>query len=106
LRKTKILVKTVCVLAVLWLLGCGVLYEVMRRPPEVFGRFMAKLPAPAAFLLFPFETLWMRARAGHLQVGDKAPDFSLSTLDKTASVRLSNLTAEGHAVVLIFGSYT
>jgi peroxiredoxin len=41
-----------------------------------------------------------------LRVGDLAPDFSLMRLDKTASVQLSALTAQGHPVVLIFGSYT
>ncbi len=67
---------------------------------------MAKLPGPVPFLLFPFETLWMQARAGHLNVGDRAPDFSLTRLDKTDTIKLSNLTAQGKPVVLIFGSYT
>jgi len=67
---------------------------------------MAKLPGPVAFLVFPFETLWTHARAGHLLVGDAAPDFSLQKLDKTGSVQLSALTAQSRPVVLIFGSYT
>lgn len=92
--------------AVLWLVGCGALYHVMRQPPETFGHFMATLPGPVPFLLFPFETLWTRARAGDLKVGDSAPDFSLTKLDKSASVQLSTLTAQGRPVVLIFGSYT
>ena len=78
----------------------------MRQPPETFGSFMAKLPGPVPFLVFPFETLWMRARAGDLKVGDSAPDFSLTKLDKSGSVQLSTLTAQGQPVVLIFGSYT
>jgi hypothetical protein len=94
------------VIALLWVIGCGALYQVMRQPPETFGRFMAKLPGPVPFLFFPFETLWLRARAGHLQVGDPAPDFLLTKLDKSASVQLSNLTAQDRPVVLIFGSYT
>jgi hypothetical protein len=94
------------VIALVWLLGCGVLYEIMRQPPETFGRFMAKLPGPVPFLLFPFETLWIHARAGNLHVGDRAPDFSLMRLDKSAPVQPSALTAQGHPVVLIFGSYT
>jgi hypothetical protein len=94
------------VIAVTWLLCCGVLFQIMRQPPETFGRFMAKLPGPVPFLLFPFETLWMEARAGHLKVGDRAPDFSLTRLDKSATVQLSNLTAQRAPVVLIFGSYT
>jgi hypothetical protein len=36
-----------------------------------------------AFAVLPFETLWMNARAGHLQVGDAAPEFNLKTLDGT-----------------------
>jgi hypothetical protein len=67
---------------------------------------MTKIPVPVAFLVLPFETLWTHARAGALQVGDPAPDFALAKLDKTATVQLSNLTAQGKPVVLIFGSYT
>jgi peroxiredoxin len=48
----------------------------------------------------------MHARAGELKVGDPAPDFSLMKLDKSASVQLSSLTAQGRPVVLVFGSYT
>jgi len=67
---------------------------------------MAKIPGPVPFLIFPFETLWMRARAGTLQVGSPAPDFALVKLDKTAQVQLSALTAQQKPVVLVFGSYT
>jgi hypothetical protein len=100
------LVRAFAVVALLWLLGCAALYQIMRKPPETFARFMAKLPGPVPFLLFPFETLWTHARAGALQVGDPAPDFSLAKLDKSASVQLSALTTQGRPVVLIFGSYT
>ncbi|MFY9741644.1 MAG: hypothetical protein WA252_02300 [Candidatus Sulfotelmatobacter sp.] len=93
-------------ITLLWLLACGSLYQIMRQPPEIFGRFMARIPGPVAFLVLPFETLWMHARAGGLQVGDSAPDFSLMKLDKSGSVRLSSLMAAGQPVVLIFGSYT
>jgi hypothetical protein len=102
----KRLIATVIVLAVLWVTGCAGLYRIMRRPPEEFARFMAKLPGPVPFLLFPFETLWMRARAGTLHVGDAAPDFSLAKLDHSATVQLATLTAEHRPVVLVFGSYT
>jgi hypothetical protein len=77
----------------------------MHQPPETFGRVMAKMPGPVPFLLFPFETLWTHARAGSLQVGDAAPDFSLLKLDKTERVQLSSLNTE-QPVVLVFGSYT
>ena len=100
------MVRAFPVIALVWVLGCAALYHIMRQPPETFARFMAHLPGPVPFLLFPFETLWTHARAGDLQVGDPAPDFSLMKLDKGASVRLSTLTAQGRPVVLIFGSYT
>jgi hypothetical protein len=67
---------------------------------------MTKIPAPVAFLVLPFETLWTHARAGALEIGDPAPDFALTKLDKSATVQLSALTAQGKPVVLIFGSYT
>jgi len=102
----KTLVTTLSGLAVLWLIACGALYGIMRRPPESFARVIAKVPGPVAFLVLPFETLWTRARAGSLAVGDAAPDFTLTKLDKTSQVRLSALTADGKPVVLIFGSYT
>jgi hypothetical protein len=102
----KAAVATVCVIAVLWAVSCAALYRVMQQPPESFARVMAKIPGPVPFLLLPFETLWMRARAGALQVGSPAPDFSLTKLDKTAQVQLSSLTAQNRPVVLVFGSYT
>lgn len=89
-----------------WIGATAELYRVMLRPPEAFAEVMAKIPGPVPFLIFPFETLWLRARAGTLQVGDPAPDFTLAKLDKSAHVELSSLTAEGKPVVLIFGSYT
>jgi hypothetical protein len=102
----RILFRSLVAAILLWLLGCAFLYDVMRRPPETFARFMAKLPGPVPFLLFPFETLWLHARTGQLHVGDRAPDFSLLKLDKSAMVQLSKLTAQAQPVVLIFGSYT
>jgi hypothetical protein len=76
----------------------------MRQPPDTFGAIMAKMPMPA-FIVLPFEPLWMRARAGHLQVGDAAPDFTLKTPDGSATVQLSSFRNQ-KPVVLIFGSYT
>jgi len=77
----------------------------MHQPPETFGRVMAKMPGPIPFLIFPFETAWIHARAGTLQVGDRAPDFSLLKVDKSERVQLSLLSQE-QPVVLVFGSYT
>ena len=101
-----IAVKVVACLLVFWIAGCVFLYHVMRKPPEQFGAFMAKLPGPVPFLLFPFETLWMQARSGTLQHGDAAPDFDLGKLDHTERVRLSSFAAQHQPVALIFGSYT
>jgi len=97
---------TFCVPAVLWAICCVALYGVMRRPPERFGQIMARVPEQVAFLVLPFETLWMHARAGTLRVGDPAPDFTLAKLDKSEHVQLSSFAAKGKPVVLIFGSYT
>src|SRR5215475_2466817 len=91
--------------ALLWVIGCAVLYFEMRRPPEKFARFMTRIPVPAAMMLFPFETLWTQARGGQVEVGDTAPDFTLFTVDKSDSVQLSVLNRQ-QPVVLIFGSYT
>jgi hypothetical protein len=77
----------------------------MHQPPEVFGHVMAKMPMPA-FLVIPFETLWNRARAGHLNPGDQAPDFTLKQLQGSEGpVNLAALWQE-RPVVLVFGSYT
>ena len=99
------MVPTLCIVAVLWVAGCIVIYRNMCKPPEQFGYFMKKIPAPVAFLAFPFESMWMRARAGTLKVGDAAPDFQLMKIDKSAPVRLSELN-QTQPVVLVFGSYT
>lgn len=97
---------TAAVLALLWVAGCAVLYRIMHEPPEQFARFMAKLPGPVPFLLFPFETLWTQARAGTLHTGDLAPAFFLTKLDHSATIQLADLTAQHRPVVLVFGSYT
>jgi hypothetical protein len=92
------------VLAVSWLGFLGLVYTKMLAPPEQFGAFMQRLPEPFYFVL-PFQTLWFRARAGVVNVGGPAPDFALSTLDKSKVVRLSSLRGST-PVVLVFGSYT
>ena len=94
------------VAVVLLLLWGGFLLTIgwaMRQPPEKFGRVMMHVPMPA-FFLFPFETMWTHARAGSVQVGDSAPDFTLPALDHKSEVELAAL--RGKPVALVFGSYT
>ena len=78
----------------------------MHQTPGTFGRVMAKMPGPVPFMIFPFETAWMHARAGQLHMGDAAPDFTLVKLDKSGHIQLSSFAAQQRPVVLIFGSYT
>jgi hypothetical protein len=99
--------RTLSILAVALLLVWGgfllTIGWAMRQPPEQFGRVMMHVPGPA-FMLFPFETMWNRARAGTVQPGDPAPDFRLPTVDHQSEVELAGL--RGKPVVLVFGSYT
>lgn len=100
----RVLVLVLVVLAVLWAGVVVLVNSAMHRSPDEFGRFMMKVPGPA-FLVLPFQTLWTRARAGTVNVGDQAPDFILATLDKSSHVQLSSFRGK-QPVVLIFGSYT
>jgi hypothetical protein len=92
------------VVLLLYMTFAGFVWWAMKQKPETFGRVMMKMPEVAYFLV-PFETMWTQARAGHLNPGDSAPDFTLEKLDKTGQVQLSALSAQ-KPVVLIFGSYT
>jgi hypothetical protein len=98
------LVRILGALALLWLAFAGVVYALMAGPPGRFAAAMAKIQYPV-FVLLPFQTLWNSARGGALHPGDTAPDFRLSTVDKTSSVSLSSFRGV-KPVVLVFGSYT
>ncbi|HEX3821342.1 MAG TPA: hypothetical protein VHW45_13485 [Candidatus Sulfotelmatobacter sp.] len=102
----RLILRVVCVVAIVYMIFGAYVWHAMRQPPEDFGRVMARLPQPAIFIAFPFETLWTHARAGSLHIGDPAPDFTLSKLDKSGSIQLSSFSAQKRPVVLIFGSYT
>ncbi len=91
-------------LFILWLCFVGYIDWAMQQPPEVFARVMSRMPPPA-YMLFPFETMWTRARKGTLQVGDHAPNFTVQALDTQQPRELSELWTT-RPVVLIFGSYT
>jgi hypothetical protein len=97
-------VKLIIALVAVYAVMLGGLYIAMLQPPPVFGRIMSKLPS-VAFLLFPFEPMWLTARRGNLAVGEMAPDFALKTKAGSDVVRLSALRGR-EPVVLIFGSYT
>jgi hypothetical protein len=105
LLRKKLLLQILAVLVVLYASFAGLVVWAMRQPPQTFGRVMAHMPGPVPFLIFPFETMWLRARAGHLQPGDSAPDFSLIKQNKSGTIQLAALTSQG-PVVLVFGSYT
>jgi hypothetical protein len=100
----KLLLRVAAALGLIYLVFITVIWWAMHQPPETFGRVMSRMPG-VAYVLLPFETMWVHARAGHVQVGNAAPDFSLTKLDKSGSVRLSALNAK-QPVVLVFGSYT
>ena len=95
---------SLCVVFVAWLGFVDYIWRAMHRTPEQFGRVMMHMPWEV-FLVVPFETMWTRARAGSVNIGDAAPDFTLTKLDKTGAVQLSALNRV-QPVVMIFGSYT
>ena len=104
-RKWKKITATVLIcLFVLWAGLTTYIWRAMHRSPEAFARVMMHMPWEI-FLVVPFETLWTRARAGTVEVGERAPDFSLTKLDKSGTVRLYELN-RSQPVVMIFGSYT
>lgn len=95
-----------------WLLAGATVYGVllaamfaaMSQPPRRFGRFMRRFPMPL-MMLIPFVPMWNLARRGRVAIGDHAPDFALTTVDRSETVRLSSFRGE-RPVVLVFGSYT
>ncbi|SPF54513.1 conserved exported hypothetical protein [Candidatus Sulfopaludibacter sp. SbA4] len=103
-RIPRILLRVVAILLAAQVVLCAGFYWAMSQPPDVFGRIVARTPLPLMMVL-PFETLWMRARAGSLKPGDMAPDFRLPTLDRKETVQLSSYRGS-RPVVLVFGSYT
>ena len=103
-RWKKITATTLLIVFLLWVGLVALMWREMHRTPEVFARFMSHMPWEI-FLVVPFETLWTRARTGSVGLGDPAPDFSLEKVDKSGSVRRSELN-QMQPVVMIFGSYT
>jgi hypothetical protein len=100
----KILGKIVLAIVAVYVVLTAALFALMKQPPERFARGMSRLPM-ISMMVLPFEPLWMKARGGHLQIGDVAPDFDLESLDKQSRVRLSSFRGV-KPVLLVFGSYT
>ena len=92
----------ICVL--LYGVSTAALYWAMRQPPERFGAIMRHAPA-LAMVILPSQPLWLHARAGLLEPGGAAPDFTLPVLDRSRIVHISD-EYRSKPVVLIFGSYT
>jgi hypothetical protein len=92
------------VLFLCWLGFLAYINRAMHQSPEAFGHVMARMPMPAYFVI-PFETLWSRARAGHVGVGDAAPSLTIKRLEDKTPVDLGSLWSQ-RPVVLVFGSYT
>ena len=103
-RAGKRLLYVVAVLVVVQVCLSAGLYWAMCQTPDRFGRVMKHVPMPM-MLVLPFETLWNRARAGQVQAGSMAPDFTLPALDHQSTVQLSTFRGS-QPVVLVFGSYT
>jgi hypothetical protein len=101
LRHLGRLVATIAVVYVLFLAG---IFAAMCQRPERFGQIMARIPM-ITLMAVPFEPMWNIARGGGLQVGDPAPDFTLSTVDRKSKITLSSFRGK-QPVALIFGSYT
>jgi hypothetical protein len=99
----KIVRKIAAGLVALYVLLVGGLWVVMHHP-TLFGQVMKHVPDPA-FLVIPFKSLWLNARAGTLSDGDPAPDFTLPAADKKSTFQLSSMRGK-KPVVLIFGSYS
>jgi hypothetical protein len=79
------------------------LYAVMLRPPSQVASVFTHVPGPF-WAALPMRPMWLRARAGALQVGDPAPPFDLASADGRSRVSLESL--RGRPAVLVFGSYT
>jgi hypothetical protein len=83
----------------------GTVALAMLQTPERFGLFMRYIPAPLVWGAVPAPRMWLWARKGTLTQGDVAPDFTLSTIDRSRQVTLSSYRGD-RPVVLVFGSYT
>jgi hypothetical protein len=105
MSSVKWLLRGVVFLIAVYAVLFGTVLLAMLRPPEQFGQIMKRLPAPIVWGALPAPRMWLWARSGHLNEGDLAPDFTLSTHDHKDRVTLSSHRNQ-RPVVLVFGSYT
>ncbi len=101
----KWLLRVFVVVAVLYATLFAVVGVAMMQPPVRFGQFMKRTPPALVWGLLPAQSMWMRARAGSLAVGQEAPDFTLPRHKGSGAVTLSSHRGV-RPVVLVFGSYT
>ncbi|MDP9192349.1 MAG: redoxin domain-containing protein [Acidobacteriota bacterium] len=101
----KWLARVVLVIGGLYATLFAVVGVAMMQTPVRFGAFMKRMPPALVWGLLPAQQMWLRARAGNLEVGQEAPDFTLPRQDRKGSVRLSEHRGS-RPVVLVFGSYT
>jgi len=85
----KWLLRIFVALAVLYTALYAVVFTAMRQSPVRFGQFMRYMPPALVWGALPAKSMWLKARAGTLSVGDAAPDFTLPTKDRKTAVRLS-----------------
>ena len=83
----------------------GSVLAAMLQPPERFGQIMRFAPMAVVWGLVPGVRIWSWARAGQVDPGTLAPDFTLPTQEGTSTVTLSSFRGR-QPVVLVFGSYT
>jgi hypothetical protein len=95
---------TISAVAACYAVWFGIVLRAMMAPPEQFGQFMRRMPAPLVWAPLPAMRMWGWARAGGLAEGDPAPDFTLRRQGQAERVTLS--AHRGRPVVLVFGSYT
>jgi hypothetical protein len=104
--RTKWILRGVIALGIVYGLLFAAVAIAMVQPPERFGAFMKRVPAPVVWGGLPARQMWLWARRGALAEGDLAPDFNLrTTQDRARRVSLSS-HREQRPVVLVFGSYT
>ena len=83
---------------------CGYYYRGLCQEPEEIAQLLDRTPMPV-FMVLPFMSMWNAARAGTLESGTTAPDFTLERHAGNGTVTLSDHRGE-KPVVLVFGSYT